>query len=121
MNIIKASINFGFKLETYLEGERLPVGIYNVPFDKSGDITHGTIDSKLSNHGIPRGLIYRVAKEIQHISEQEHREITHTVLLVMDRSYHLSHIFEELGYKKTTYSDFIALSRTYEPPHSKIH
>ncbi|MAG08439.1 hypothetical protein CMO89_03125 [Candidatus Woesearchaeota archaeon] len=117
MIVIKANTDFGFRLEAFLEGEPSPVGVYNVPFDKSGDITHGTIESKLPHHGIPRGLICRVAKEIQQTSEQEHREITDKVSLVTKRSYHLSHIFEELGYRKTTYSDFLVLSRTYRPSH----
>lgn len=91
------------------------VGIYEIPFDKSGEITHGYINSKLNNQKIPRTLINMAVKEISRISSQEKRTITHKGFLINQRSFRLSPIYEELGYKKTEHESCWVLSKTYYP------
>ena len=113
MKILRVDTQYGFKLEARLKEEI--VGIYNVPFDKSGNISHAYISSKIPNKKIPRNLINVVIDEIQRTANQERREITHEEYLVTDDSKKLSLIFEDLKYKKIEYPQCIVLLRTYKP------
>jgi len=113
MEILKVNTEHGFKLEARLN-EKI-IGTYNVPFDKSGNISHAYISSKTPNSHIPRNLIYATIDEIQRIANQEDRKITHSEYLVTDDSKKLSLIFEDLKYKKIEYPQCIVLLRTYKP------
>lgn len=118
MKLLKVDTEHGFKLESKLKGET--VGTYNIPFDKSGDISHTYISSKIPNRHLPRNLIYVAVNEIQYISTQENREIKHDEYLVTDDSKKLSSIFEDLEYKKTEHPTCLVLSRIYNPGRHEI-
>ena len=67
----KEDTPFGFKFNAKL-GEEI-VGTYSLPLNKSGDITHGVLESKLPKSKIPRTLINLAVKEISQIRSEERR------------------------------------------------
>ncbi|MFH1787181.1 MAG: hypothetical protein ABH811_00080 [archaeon] len=113
MILLGNNTEHGFKLEAVSEGK--PVGKYELSFDKSGNISHGFINSRISDKHIPRNLICAAGDKIQDIANKECKKIKHDEYLVTDDSKKLSCIFEKLGYEKRIYPECIVVSRTYQP------